>query len=427
MRAGYLAAAAALLLMIAGRAEAGPALLFDPENGRILYAEDQDATWHPASLTKIMTAYLTFEALKQGRITLDQRIPYSELAAEQPPSKLGLSLTAQLTVESALKALIIKSANDVAVMLAEAVNGSQPGFVAQMNNTAQRLGMTRTNFVNPNGLPALQQVTTARDLAKLARAVIKDFPEYAGYWSLEEARIGNSIRLATHNGLLRTFEGADGMKTGFICDSGYNVVGTATRDGRKLIAVVLGEQSGAARTVRAASLLEHGFHEYAWKAIFPAPTIDDAPLSTDSISVTSVRETIYAGDCGNSRRAVARARKKKGRKTLAADSPAAVAADPAGQLPPEQAPVLKDKNVPKSATTTNKSAPLQAAGPVGSPQKATAEQAQAKGQKTKPIVAAGQATTPPTDAGPKPSAKTEPHDGTTTPASQKSAPAALAP
>lgn len=301
---------AAIMLAVSpvSTAHAGPALLFDPANGSILYSEDADAAWHPASLTKIMTAYLTFEALKQGRLKLDQRIPYSALAAEQAPSKLGLPIGAELTVASALKAVIIKSANDVSVMLAEAVAGSQPAFVAMMNNTAERLGMTRTNFVNPNGLPAPQQVTTARDLAKLARAVMRDFPEFSEHWSMNEARIGK-IRLATHNGLLRTFEGADGIKTGFICDSGFNVVASATRDGRQLMAVVLGEPTGSARTVRAASLLEHGFQQYGWKMLFGTQTIDSAPLAA-SAAVTSVRKTVRSYECGG--RPPASKKKKNG-------------------------------------------------------------------------------------------------------------------
>ncbi|MFA5950820.1 MAG: D-alanyl-D-alanine carboxypeptidase family protein [Hyphomicrobium sp.] len=330
MRAGLIAAVFLLALLPARLSLAGPALLFDPSDGKVLYAEDQDAEWHPASLTKIMTAYLTFEALKQGKLKLEDRIPYSALAAEQTPSKLGLPIGAQLTIDSALKALIIKSANDVAVMLAEAIGGSQPGFVAIMNNTAQRLDMTRTNFVNPNGLPALQQVTTARDLAKLARAVVKDYPEYTRYWSMFDARIGN-IRLSTHNGLLGSFQGADGMKTGFICDSGYNIVATATRDGRQLVAVVLGEQTGAERTVRAASLLEHGFQQYAWKQLFNPATIDTVPISTDVTAVTSIRETVRSGECGGrriARRKGHRPRKPKPEESSAAATPPAIEAAP---------------------------------------------------------------------------------------------------
>jgi D-alanyl-D-alanine carboxypeptidase len=144
-------------------------------------------------------------------------------------------------------------------------------------------------------------VTTARDLAKLARAVASEFPEYASYWSMTQVRIGK-IRLASHNGLLKTFEGADGLKTGFICDSGFNVVASATRDGRRLMAVVLGEPSGGDRNVRAASLLEHGFQQYGWKQLFNNDTIDNLPIASNARGPVSVRATIQSWDCGNGKR-----------------------------------------------------------------------------------------------------------------------------
>ena len=277
---------------------AGPSLLFEADSGKVLYAEDQDNLWYPASLTKIMTTYLAFEALKSGRLKLEQKIPVSEKATQQQPSKVGLPAGAELTVDLAIKALIVKSANDVAVMLAEAIGGSEEGFVKLMNDTAKRLGMTRTNFVNANGLPAPEQVTTARDLAKLSRAVMKEYPEHAALWALPEVRIGK-IKLATHNHLLKTFDGADGIKTGFICDSGFNVVSSATRDGRKLIAVVLGEPSGRDRSIRAASLLDHGFQTQGWKLLFNSNTIDSLPVAADAKGVQSVRQTVTAWDCGN--------------------------------------------------------------------------------------------------------------------------------
>ncbi len=195
--------------MMAGRAAAGPTLLVDAQTGKVLYAEDQDDLWHPASLTKIMTAYITFEALKAGKLTLETKITNSENASLQPPSKIGLPVGAEMTVDLALRSLIIKSANDVAMNLAEAIGGSEQAFVEMMNATAKKLGMTRTTFVNPNGLPAPEQITTARDLAKLSRAVIEKFPEHAHYWSMADMRIGR-IYIPTHNGLLKSFEGATG-------------------------------------------------------------------------------------------------------------------------------------------------------------------------------------------------------------------------
>ena len=238
----------AVLLVWPERADAEPTLLFEPDSGTVLYAEEADRIWHPASITKIMTAYVTFEAIKAGKLTLKTKIKYSALAQKMPASKIGLSPGSEVSLDFALRALIIKSANDIAVAIAEAVGGSHDRFVARMNETAKRLGMSRTKFVNPNGLPSPEQVTTARDLARLAQAVLKDFPDHAGYWSMSRMRIGKR-RLRSHNSLLRTFEGADGLKTGFICDSGFNVVASATRDGRRLVAIVLGERTGRQRGV----------------------------------------------------------------------------------------------------------------------------------------------------------------------------------
>lgn len=296
-----LAAVLISMLAVARPAAAGPALLFDTTDGKILYAEEMDDQWHPASLTKIMTAYLAFKAIKAGKLRMDEKVICSELAFKQPPSKIGLPIGGELTVETALQALIIKSANDVAVMLAEKISGSELQFVADMNAAARDLGMTRTIFSNANGLPAVGQVTTARDLAKLARAVATEHSEYAQYWAMTQMRIGK-IRLGSHNGLLKTFEGADGLKTGFICDSGFNVVASATRNGRRLMAVVLGEPSGGDRNVRAASLLEHGFQQLGWKQIFNQSTIDNMPVPSEAKGPISVRATIQSWDCGNGKR-----------------------------------------------------------------------------------------------------------------------------
>lgn len=318
----WLAAAALLsgslvgLTTVAG-AQAAPTLLFDAADGKVFYAEDADNQWHPASVTKVMTAYVVFEALKAGKIKLDDKITCSEKAFLQQPSKVGLPVGGELTVQKGLEALIVKSANDVAVMLAEAVGGSEEVFVQKMNDAAQRLGMTRTKFVNPNGLPAPEQVTTARDLAKLARAVVKDYPEYAQLWTMSEMRLGK-MRLGSHNSLLRSFQGADGLKTGFICDSGFNVIASATRDGRRLMAIVLGSPTSRDRTIRAANLLEYGFAAYAWKAMFNPQTVDSLPLPIDAKSVVSVRQTVLSYECGTikpravaTRRAKAKARRAK--------------------------------------------------------------------------------------------------------------------
>jgi D-alanyl-D-alanine carboxypeptidase len=289
---------------------AGPALLFDAADGSVLYAEDLDNQWHPASLTKIMTAYVTFVAIQEGTLALETKIGCSKLANSQGPTKVGLPVGATISVEQALQALIMKSANDVAVMLAEAVSGSHEAFVDYMNGTAGRLGMTRTKFANANGLPAPEQVTTARDMAKLAAAVVRDFPQFAPMWSMIEMRIGKR-HLHTHNGLLTNYAGADGMKTGFICDSGFNVVASATRQGHKLIAVVLGEATGQERSVRAANLLQHGFQTYRWKSLFGSQTLSTLPVDENVKMVVTKPGRVISHVCGTGGRAVAKV--KRGR------------------------------------------------------------------------------------------------------------------
>jgi D-alanyl-D-alanine carboxypeptidase len=353
-----LTAIAILTFSLAKEAAAGPALLFDPEDGKVLYAEDPDSQWHPASLTKIMTAYLTFEALKSGRVALDTMIPVSVNATRVQPSKLGLPVGVEITVDVALQALIIKSANDVAIMLAETIAGSDVQFVALMNATARRLGMTRTTFVNPNGLPTPEQMTTARDLAKLARAVVRDFPEYNHYWAMKEARIGKTL-LTSHNGLLKTFEGADGLKTGFICDSGFNVVASATRDGKRLIAVVLGEINAKDRTMRAASLLEHGFQQLGWKQMFNPTTIDNMAPPAETKGIMSMRQTVTTWDCGTAKPKAKLAKKKTRPKVAkAVGEKAGQVATPAGsgaeaptpsKTTPETKPAKQKTSAPSAA------------------------------------------------------------------------------
>jgi D-alanyl-D-alanine carboxypeptidase len=291
------------LLAAPSVATAGPALVFEPINGTVFYSEDPDSQWFPASLTKLMTAYVTFKALKAGEIKPDTNITCSQKAAAQAPSKLWLPVGGQITVDTGLKVLIVQSANDVAVMLAEAVAGNTDAFVARMNETAQKLGMTRTHFENVNGLPQEGQFTTARDLAKLTRAIIVEFPEYADFFALSSIQVGKKV-IRTHNRLLASFEGADGMKTGFICDSGFNIVASATRDGRRLVAVVLGEPSVATRTDRAANLLENGFKRYFWKSVF-GTTIDGLAMQASlSDGPVHLRNTI----CGPGRAKPARKR-----------------------------------------------------------------------------------------------------------------------
>ena len=239
-------------------ANAEALLLVEADSGKVLQAENATYPWYPASVTKLMTAYVTLKAVKDGKITLDTLFTVSPTAASQSPSKMGFRPGIQVTADNALKMMLVKSANDMAVVLAEGVGGSIDGFSALMNQNAQRLGMTQTSYVNPNGLPADGQITSARDLAILARAIIHDLPEYEYFVHIPSIRYGRRIT-QNFNKLIGRYPGADGFKTGFICASGYNLVASATRNGKRLIAVVLGASSGQARAVKAAQLLERGF------------------------------------------------------------------------------------------------------------------------------------------------------------------------
>lgn len=241
---------------------ANPVLLFEPATGEVLYAEEPDRAWHPASVTKLMTAYLTFEAVQAGKLAWDDDVPLSEHARSQPATRIGLRGGIKINVEQAMRGLILRSANDFAAALAERVGGTEEQFVEAMNATAKRLGMSRTVFRNPHGLPDPDQVTTARDLAILTRALLKDFPDRAEVFSTPTVKIHKGT-FHSQNDLLRTLFGADGMKTGFTCASGYNVVASATRDGHKLVAVVLGAVNRQKRSERAAELLEAGFAHLA--------------------------------------------------------------------------------------------------------------------------------------------------------------------
>jgi D-alanyl-D-alanine carboxypeptidase len=208
-------------------------------------------------------------------------------AHAQQPTKMGFPTGTKLTIDNALKMLMVKSANDVAVAIAEGVGGSIPGFADMMNENAQRLGMTQSNFVNPNGLPAENHVTSARDLGILARALIKDFPEYDSYLHVHAIKYGNRV-MRNYNSLLDRYPGADGMKTGFICAAGYNLVASATRNGRRLIAVVLGAWGGGVRAQQAAELLERGFASTQLSWLIPSlGTVDQlAPIDAPPPNLT---------------------------------------------------------------------------------------------------------------------------------------------
>lgn len=239
-------------------AAAGPYITVDVGSGRVINHDQAFQKWYPASITKIMTAYLAFRAVKSGRLSMNSMVTMSKYAASKPASKMYLKPGSQFSLDSGLKFLLVKSANDVAVAIAETVGGSEKGFVDLMNSEARRIGMISTRFANPNGLPGGTQYTTARDLAVLAVTVRREFPRYLSYFSLEAFSTGKK-KYKNYNLLLGRFAGANGMKTGFICASGFNLVASATRGGKNIITVVLGAKSQEARAELAAELLQAGF------------------------------------------------------------------------------------------------------------------------------------------------------------------------
>ncbi|MBB1249768.1 D-alanyl-D-alanine carboxypeptidase [Rhizobium sp. G21] len=238
-------------------AEAGPHILVDMKSGKVIEHEDAFRKWYPASLTKLMTAYVAFRQIEAGRASLSTPVVMSKLSAAQPASKMYLKAGDSMTLDDALKLLLVKSANDIAFAIAENLGGSVENYVGMMNAEAANLGMTSSHFINPNGMPGKGQYTTARDLAILTLTLRHRYPQYAGYFGIEGLQVGKK-QIPNYNKLIGRFDGADGMKTGFICASGFNQVSTATRDGRQVLSVVLGSDSLVARAELSASLLEKG-------------------------------------------------------------------------------------------------------------------------------------------------------------------------
>jgi D-alanyl-D-alanine carboxypeptidase len=235
-------------------------IIVEAAGGKILEAINPDAPRHPASLAKLMTLYMTFEALRDRRVRLETPVPVSAHAASMEPTKLGLLPGSRLTVEQAILGLVTKSANDAAAALGELLGGSEDRFAQMMTLRARALGMPNTTFTNASGLPDPEQWTTARDLAVLARHLVTDFPRDYHYFSTPSF-VFRGAPIYNHDGMLRSYPGADGMKTGYTEASGHNLVTSAVRDGVRLIGVVLGAGSNAERDVHMAGLLNQGFGE----------------------------------------------------------------------------------------------------------------------------------------------------------------------
>lgn len=251
-------------------------IVVDADSLEIIHARQIDELRYPASLTKVMTLLLTFDAIDAGTITLQTPLTVSAHATRTQPSKLGLPAGRTITVEDAIKAVAVKSANDIAVVLAEHLAGSEDAFAAQMTARAQSLGMVNTQFANPHGLPNSTQMTTARDLAKLAHYILNAKPQYYAYFGIERfTHRGRTYK--NTNGLLHHLDGVDGFKTGYTRASGYNLIVSARRDGRRIIAIVLGGSSGAARNSHVSDLITRSFDIIGVTAPLPPQSMVSAP------------------------------------------------------------------------------------------------------------------------------------------------------
>ncbi|MDP2788125.1 MAG: D-alanyl-D-alanine carboxypeptidase family protein [Pseudomonadota bacterium] len=262
-------ARAALPVAPAPEIDARAWLLIDSASGLPLAQKNPDARVEPASLTKLMTAYLAFSAIKEGRLALDQALPVSENAWRAEGSRMFLDPKKPAVVEDLLKGMIVQSGNDACVTLAEAIAGSEESFAAMMNGMAKKLGMSGTRYLNATGLPHPQHVTTARDLARLSSALIRDFPEFYKIYSLKEFAY-NGITQPNRNRLLFMDPSVDGVKTGHTDSAGYCLIASAKRENRRLLSVVLGARSDAARAMESQKLLNYGFQFFETVKLYPA-------------------------------------------------------------------------------------------------------------------------------------------------------------
>ncbi|MEK9969605.1 MAG: D-alanyl-D-alanine carboxypeptidase [Ferrovibrio sp.] len=315
---------ALLLALTAAPSLAGPysAIVVDADNGRVLHAQEPDAQRYPASLTKMMTLYMAFDALKDGRLKMDQRLTVSKHAAAQP---YGINLRAgqTITVRDAILASITKSANNAATVLGEAIGGSEKQFAIMMTRRAQQLGMHSTVFQNASGLPNTKQKSTARDMATLGIALIRNHKNYYSYFSTTEFEWQDAV-IPNHNHMLARYEGADGIKTGFIAASGFNLVASAKRDGHRIVAVVFGGTSINARDNRMIQLLDTGFEKLENGEGRNAPLLAEGPSRRDQgIGLIANAEAATPAPTA--------ARVKQIKKATQAAAPREASASPAGE------------------------------------------------------------------------------------------------
>lgn len=280
----------------------GPYIVVDAQSGAVLDHFDALRPWYPASTTKLMTAYVTFRAMHAGTLSPRSPVIISANALAEPPSKMGFPVGTVLTIDNALKIIMVKSANDVSVAIAEAVSGSEDQFISRMNAEARRLGMEQTRFANPHGLPDPGQVTSARDLAILSTALLREFPEYRKYLQIPAIKFGKRI-LRNYNPLVDRYRGATGLKTGFICASGFNLAASARRNGREIVAIVLGAYSSVGRAEYAVKLLNKGFRSRKTTSL-PSVTLANVGSGAGYKEPFNMRPLV----CGRNKTAAARIR-----------------------------------------------------------------------------------------------------------------------
>jgi D-alanyl-D-alanine carboxypeptidase len=275
------------------------AIIVDSDTGKVLHEANSDERNHPASLTKMMTLYMLFEAVEQGRMSMDTKLKVSKRSAGMAPSKLGLAPGSSIAVRDAIQALITKSANDVAAVVAENLGGTESRFAQAMTTKARDFGMLRTTFKNASGLPNKAQISSARDIAILSRRLMNDFPQHYHYFG-QESFIYRGQEIRSHNHLMENYPGADGLKTGYTAASGFNLATSAKRDNRRLIGVVLGGNTARARDAHMANLLDNGFARLNGQpeTLIAAPLLYDSPPlgASEQVAVGDIDENSFPTD-----------------------------------------------------------------------------------------------------------------------------------
>lgn len=308
-------------------------IVVDARTGNVMYSENADTLRYPASLTKMMTLYLVFEALESGRISLDSRVPISKNASAEPPSKLGLRPGSSITVEQGILGLVTRSANDAATALGEFVGGSESRFAQQMTAKARALGMTRTTYRNCNGLPNTAQMTTARDQARLGIALRKHFPQYYHYFSTRSFQFGRQV-IGNHNRLLGVVKGVDGIKTGYTQAAGFNLVTSAQLNGQSVVGVVLGAPSGGWRNAKMAQLVKAYLPKASRGRSTDAPVVATSAPEPVNDNVSAAAADDQEDDAGTATASATSSDDDNGSAAAAyASTPKAVALPHKGPLP----------------------------------------------------------------------------------------------